>query len=68
MRSPIYKTLIKSPEGLYCVRTVLENGTPVTLDIFKQYEKARTYFAKLPYDKASETTVEAFQEITRMAG
>jgi hypothetical protein len=67
MNSVIYKALIKSPEGYYCVRTLLEDGTPITLDIFKTYEKARQTLTKLPYRVAPTATVEAFAEITQMA-
>lgn len=67
MNSAIYKALIRSPEGYYCVRTLLQDGTPITLDIFKTYEKARQALARLPHKTAPQDTVEAFTEITQMA-
>ncbi len=63
MDDTIYKAIIKAKDGTYCVRTMLVDGTPITLEIFKTYEEARAYFQKLPYPKATQETIDAFNQI-----
>ena len=64
MHEKIYKAMIKSPDNYWCVRTMLADGTPITLEIFKTYDAARAFFNKLHYPRAEERTLEAFREIS----